>query len=105
VDPDRSGAYGIRLCRARFGLFLRELQTGQQNLPAQSYGLSFWFGTALILLGVIVNILSARHHLRLVQDLNRGGSLVNRPSSLAVVVAVLLAVGGLAMAIYLLSVR
>ena len=96
---------GFGFVVARFGLFLRALQTSQPNLPSQSYGLSFWFGTALILLGVIVNILSARHHVRLVQDLNRGGSAVNRPSSLAVVVALLLAVVGLAMAIYLLSVR
>jgi uncharacterized protein (DUF302 family)/uncharacterized membrane protein YidH (DUF202 family) len=96
---------GFGFVVARFGLFLRALQTGQPNLPAQSYGLSFWFGTALIVLGVIVNVLSARHHVRLVQDLNRGGSAVNRPSSLAVVVALLLAVLGLAMAVYLLSVR
>jgi len=96
---------GFGFVVARFGLFLRALQTSQPNLPAQSYGLSFWFGTALILLGVIVNVLSARHHVRLIQDLNRGETAVNRPSSLAVVVALLLAVVGLAMAIYLLSVR
>jgi len=96
---------GFGFVVARFGLFLRALQTSQLNLPAQSYGLSFWFGTALILVGVVVNVLSARHHLRLVQDLNRGGSAVRRPSSLAVVIALLLAVVGLAMAIYLLSVR
>jgi putative membrane protein len=89
---------GFGFVVARFGLFLRALQAGQANPPAQSYGLSFWFGTALILLGVIVNVLSARHHVRLVEDLNRGGTAVNRPSSLAVVVAVLLAVVGLAMA-------
>ena len=58
-----------------------------------------------MLLGVIVNVMSARHHVRLVEDLNRGGSIVNRPSSLAVVVALRLAVVGLAMAIYLLAIR
>jgi len=93
---------GFGFVVARFGLFLRALQIGQPNLPAQSYGLSFWFGTALIVLGVIVNILSASHHVRLVQDLNRGGSAFTRPSSLAVVVALTLAVVGLAMAIYLI---
>jgi len=95
---------GFGFVVARFGLFLRALQMGQPNLPAESYGLSFWFGTTLIVLGVIVNIMSARHHVRLVRDLNRGGSAFNRPSSLAIIVAVILAVVGLAMAIYLISV-
>jgi putative membrane protein len=95
---------GFGFVVARFGLFLRALQIGQPNLPAQSYGLSFWFGTTLIILGVIVNIVSARHHVRLVQDLNQGGSAFNRPSSLAIIVAVILAIVGLAMAIYLISV-
>jgi uncharacterized protein (DUF302 family) len=90
---------------ARFGLFLRALQGGQSNLSSESYGFSFWVGTALISLGVIVNIVSAKHHSRLIQELNAGGSTVNRPSSLAIVVAVILAVLGLAMAIYLISVR
>jgi putative membrane protein len=95
---------GFGFVVARFGLFLRALRIGQPSLPAESYGLSFWFGTALIILGVIVNILSARHHLRLVQDLNQGGAAFKRPSTLAVVVALALAVMGLAMAIYLFSV-
>jgi len=80
------------------------MQIGQPNLAAQSYGISFWFGTTLIILGVIVNMVSARHHVRLVRDLNQGGSAFNRPSSLAIIVAVILAVVGLAMAIYLISV-
>jgi putative membrane protein len=95
---------GFGFVVARFGLFLRALQVGQPSLQVHSYGLSFWFGTTLIILGVIVNIVSARHHIRLVQDLKQGGSAFNRPSSLAIIVAVILAVVGLAMAIYLISV-
>jgi uncharacterized protein (DUF302 family)/uncharacterized membrane protein YidH (DUF202 family) len=95
---------GFGFVVALFGLFLRALQIGQPALQAPAYGLSFWFGTALIVLGVVVNGWSARHHIRLVQDLNRGGSAFNRPSSLAIVVAVTLAVVGLAMAVYLILV-
>jgi len=40
----------------------------------------------------------------LVQDLNRGEASFNRLSSLAIIVALILAAVGLAMAIYLLSV-
>jgi uncharacterized protein (DUF302 family)/uncharacterized membrane protein YidH (DUF202 family) len=95
---------GFGFVVARFGLFLRALQIGQPNLMPQSYGLSFWFGTALIILGVIVNILSASLHVHLVKDLNQGGTSFRRPSRLAIIVALTLAVVGLAMAIYLVSV-
>ena len=72
---------GFGFVVARFGLFLRVLQP---SMPSQSFGLSVWFGTALIIVGVIVNIWSVRHHVRLVQDLNRGEASFNRPSSLAI---------------------
>jgi uncharacterized protein (DUF302 family)/uncharacterized membrane protein YidH (DUF202 family) len=96
---------GFGFVVARFGLFLQALQIGQANFGARPYGPSFWFGTALIGLGVIVNIVCARNHIHLVQDLNRGGTAFRRPSALAVAVAAILAVVGLAMAIYLISVR
>jgi uncharacterized protein (DUF302 family)/uncharacterized membrane protein YidH (DUF202 family) len=96
---------GFGFVVARFGLFLRVLQAGQSGPPMQSYGLSYWFGTALIVLGVAVNILSAWRHIGLVRDLNRGGTSFKRPSTLAVAIALSLAVVGLAMAIYLLTVR
>jgi putative membrane protein len=96
---------GFGFVVARFGLFLQALRMGQPNFPARPYGISVWFGTALIALGVIVNVVCARNHVRLVQELNRGGTGFNRPSSLAISVAVTLAVLGLAMAIYLVSVR
>ena len=83
---------GFGFVVARFGLFLQALQIGQSNFQARPYGLSFWFGTALIVLGVIVNLASAWSHVRLVQELNRGGSAFNRPSILAIAISVILAV-------------
>ena len=96
---------GFGFVVARFGLFLQALQIGQPDFQARPYGPSFWFGTALIVLGVVVNIVCAWSHIRLVRELNRGGAALNRPSYLAIAVAVMLAVLGLAMAIYLVSVR
>ena len=95
---------GFGFVVARFGLFLEAIRIGQPTLPSQSYGLSFWLGTTLIIVGVIVNIWSVRHHLRLVGDLNRGGTAYQRPSSLAVVVALVLALIGIVMATWLISV-
>jgi uncharacterized protein (DUF302 family)/uncharacterized membrane protein YidH (DUF202 family) len=96
---------GFGFVVARFGLFLEALGAGQPNAPVRPYGPSFWFGTGLILLGVVVNVLCAQRHIRLVRDLNRGAPAFNRPSALALAVAVTLAVLGLAMAVYLISVR
>jgi putative membrane protein len=95
---------GFGFVVARFGLFLQALQAGQSNFQPRPYGPSFWFGTALIVLGVVVNIVCAWNHIRLVRELNRGGTAFNRPSFLAISVAGILAVLGLAMAIYLVSV-
>ena len=47
---------GFGFVVARFGLFLQQLQVMQRASAAQSYGLSLWFGTALITLGVVVNL-------------------------------------------------
>ena len=94
---------GFGFVVARFGVFLQEFQIAQHSPPAQSYGLSLWFGTALIAAGVVVNLLSAKNHLRLMRDLERAGG--RGGPNLAVMVAVFLAFVGLVMAIYLVSVR
>lgn len=96
---------GFGFVVARFGLFLQAMRGAQPAYSTQQLGLSFWFGTGLILLGVFVNALSAWSHIRLVHRLERGAPDLYRPSALAVAVAVILSALGLAMAIYLISVR
>jgi uncharacterized protein (DUF302 family)/uncharacterized membrane protein YidH (DUF202 family) len=100
---------GFGFVVARFGLFLQvflsQTKLGHEvNLASQPYGLSFWFGTALIVAGVVVTVVSTWNHIRLIHALSRG-EFSTRPSRLAIAVALLLAVLGLAMAAYLLSVR
>jgi uncharacterized protein (DUF302 family)/uncharacterized membrane protein YidH (DUF202 family) len=96
---------GFGFVVARFGLFLHQLQVMQRASASQPYGFSLWFGTALIAAGVIVNILAGWHHLRLVRQLDRGVTEYSRPAAQAVAIAFFLALVGLAMAIYLVSVR
>ena len=95
---------GFGFVVARFGLFLQQVQLMQHQPAARSYGLSLWFGTALIAVGVIVNLFSAWHHARLTHELARGQPPPSRPSGQAIGIAVFLALIGLAMVIYLLSV-
>src|SRR5579872_6229079 len=96
---------GFGFVVARFGLFLQQLQIVQHQSSVRSYGVSLWFGTALIAVGVVVNLISARHHVRLIRGMARGEPPASRPSAQAIGIAVLLALVGLAMVVYLVSVR
>ena len=96
---------GFGFVVARFGLFLQQLQFVQRALPAQPYGLSLWFGTALIAAGVAVNLFSGWHHLRLIRFLDLGQAARPHNTTLAIATALFLAMVGIGMAIYLISVR
>ena len=95
---------GFGFVVARFGIFLREFAFGQHVLPPRGHGLSLWLGIALVALGIAVNIASAWRYARITADIRAGRAFRSVQPDLGVVVAVLLAVLGLAMAIYLVAV-
>src|SRR5579862_9949278 len=95
---------GFGFVVARFGLFLQEFQAIQHTAPMRSYGLSLWFGTALIATGVVVNLFSGWRFAYLIKALDRGEQVRFRPTA-AVLVAVFLALVGVGMTIYLSSVH
>jgi uncharacterized protein (DUF302 family)/uncharacterized membrane protein YidH (DUF202 family) len=96
---------GFGFVVARFGLFLQELPAAQNGPSAQAYGLSLWLGTALIAVGVFVNLFAGWQHARLAGLLVRGDPVRSRPAGPAVTIAAFLVLVGLAMTIYLISVR
>src|SRR5437660_2041029 len=55
---------GFGFVVARFGLFLEVMQITRGGPAARPHGLSPWIGTALIVSGAAVNLLSIRRHLR-----------------------------------------
>src|SRR5882724_8400525 len=71
---------GFGFVVARFGLFLTEIQVTRGGPAAAPNGFSLWFGTAFIAVGVAMNLLSIRLHLRLVGELNRGQFAGRRPA-------------------------
>jgi uncharacterized protein (DUF302 family)/uncharacterized membrane protein YidH (DUF202 family) len=95
---------GFGFVVARFGLFLQQIQAVETQPTSGSLGLSLWFGTALIISGVIVSVAAGFRHLRLVRELDRG-TLRPHPALLAVLTALFLACVGIGMAIYLISIR
>lgn len=96
---------GFGFVVARFGLFLQQLQFLQRASPEQSSGFSLWFGTLLIAAGVLVHIFAGWHHAKLVRVLDRGETSHSHAANQAVAIAFFLALVGLAMAIYLVSIR
>src|ERR1035438_5153445 len=96
---------GFGFVVARFGLFLREVEFSQHQVDLHSGRFTLWVGTALILVGVIVNVFSALHHVRFVRAVKSGVEVVDRPVTMAVAIALILAVTGVAMTVYLVFVR
>lgn len=99
------GLIGVGFAVSRFGLFLRELSASKSNVRAHTVGLSLWSGVALVGLGVVVNITAILRHVQLVRQLNSGTWIPGRVSLHAVVLGILLAGIGVAMAAYLIVVR
>ena len=96
---------GFGFVVARFGLFLRELPASHGGSSVGLPHVSLWFGTALVLMGVMVNLLAALQHTRFVHRLRMGTWSPNHASRSGIAVAIALAVAGVAVTTYLLLVR
>ncbi|MGB8480458.1 MAG: DUF202 domain-containing protein [Acidobacteriaceae bacterium] len=99
---------GFGFVVARFGLFLRELalrNSGPLQASTQTTGPSLWLGTALVIVGVVVNISAVMTHVREVRQLRSGEWVAGRTSTTAVALALILSAAGIGLAIYLIWVR
>ncbi len=99
------GLLGVGFAVSRFGLFLRQLSASRSSLPTHTTSLSVWSGVALVGLGVIVNVGAVVGHFRLMRQLSSGTWVPGRISIQAVVLGILLAAVGIAMAAYLVVIR
>jgi putative membrane protein len=92
---------GFGFVVARFGIFGDLPYIPQQLAAVPPRELSIWFGAALIAIGAIVNLFSARRFMRLAGELNRDRFAHRSLSKQGVIVACFLALLGIAMTIYL----
>ena len=92
---------GFGFVVARFGLFLRELAVANDAPPERRLAASLWFGTTLVVLGVVVNVCAALQHWITLRRLAAGQPIGGRWLSLATITALALAVLGLLMALFL----
>jgi uncharacterized protein (DUF302 family)/uncharacterized membrane protein YidH (DUF202 family) len=96
---------GFGFVVARFGLSCNNFNLFGSLCRRRRPGPSLWFGTALIAVGVVVNLSSAWHDVLLVRQLDQGKPTRCTPLAQNVAIALFLALVGLAMAIYPVSVR
>jgi putative membrane protein len=95
---------GFGFVVARFGLFLGDLAAAHQVASHRTTGLSLWLGTALLIIGITVNVGATVQHVRLINRLNRG-EVLDSYSGPAIAVALILAVLGLTMVVNLALLR
>ena len=93
---------GFGFVVARFGLFLRELASNSEPAKLHHAGFSLPVGIALIGMGIVVNVIAAIRHHRYVRAIDAGHFRKSFGSAFALSIAGLLALIGLAVAIYLL---
>ena len=96
---------GVGFAVARFGLFLRQMRATATGVAVHPFGGSVPSGVSVVALGVIVLVAAVVQHVRTVRALRSGTWQPGQVSALAVVLALLLATGGVAIGSYLLLLR
>ena len=93
---------GFGFLVARFGLFLRQLAVIRNEPPDSPTGLSLWIGTALVLVGVGVNLFAARQYASMLSRFQGTELARGSRSAFQLGLTLLLAILGLLMAVYLI---
>jgi putative membrane protein len=94
---------GFGFVLARFSLLIRELMGVKVPAIPETPGLSLWFGTALIALGALVNLLAGFQHTRNMKRLRRGQALADEAWPAGRVISVALAFLGFLMVAYMIK--
>lgn len=93
---------GFGFVIARFGLFLREIALGNNTAVARhDSGFSLPAGIALIVAGILVNLIAALRHRRCIKSLDQGQFRQAYGLVFTFLIAGFLAIIGLGVAIYL----
>lgn len=96
---------GFGFLVAKFGLFLQELVILQGGQPGETPRWSVWIGAAMVALGVITNLITGLEHWRYLRRRIYVSNQFQRGYWMGIIAAVLLAVVGIIMVIYLIALK
>ena len=92
---------GFGFVVARFGLFLREMAAAEHAVAHHNAAISFWVGTGLIVLGVLVMSAGACQHVSIMRRLARPEPWEPKVSLLGLTLTALLVCVGAILTAYL----
>ena len=92
---------GFGFVIARFGFILREMAGVQGRADASRVSVSLCIGAAMVILGVVVNVVSAWQHSAFLRQLEAGKPYRPPAYSLGIIVSIVLALIGVGMTAYL----
>ena len=93
---------GFGFIVSKFGLFLKELSSFQNHTPIRATGFSMILGIALVILGILVQLLAARDYAQFLRRYKKGEMDEVPRLSIGIMTALLLAPLGAGMIVYLL---
>jgi putative membrane protein len=94
---------GFGFVLARFALVIHQLRfMGKAPVPEDAQDISRYFGMGLVMVGVLLTVTATISHVRLIHRLNSGQPFVGRPTWVGITVAIVLALVGTLMSVYLL---
>jgi putative membrane protein len=99
------GLMGVGFAVSRFGLFLREFSATEHQPLQTSTTHSVITGVSLVSLGVLINVVAVINHLNVTKKLASGTWQPGQASKTAVALAIVLAILGTGMAVYLIRFR
>lgn len=95
---------GLGFLVAKFGLFVREMLVVRGQEPSEAPRFSLWIGAAMVTLGILMVLSASYEHLRFLKRLNMTHFAGSFRGVMSIAIAVILAIVGAAMVLYLFAV-
>ena len=95
---------GLGFLVAKFGLFVREMLIVRGGQESDAPRLSLWIGASMVVLGIVMTITATIEHYLLLRRLHITHFVGKVRSVMSTAIALMLAVMGIAMVLYLFAV-
>lgn len=95
---------GLGFLVAKFGLFVREMLVVRGQEASEAPRFSLWIGAVMVTLGILMVLSASYEHLRFLKRLDMADFVGSFRGVMSITIAVILAIVGVAMVLYLFAV-